>query len=130
MKYVLNFGDIGTEINPEVAYEMLGEGLTLARENLGMLKSQDRRFLVLLEPGREPLQDLLNKLFVIYEDYVDSWKPKDLGIVHRFLAREDYKSVAESVGIDPSSAWRRRRSLNIREYETIKEIILTVCNRS
>lgn len=126
LKYVLNFGKIDTKINTSIAYEMLGEGLTTARERLNKLKKEDERFLILLSAGQSQLETLLNKLFIIYQNLVDSWKPKDYLIVSEFIKKVDYKSVAKKIGIDESNAWRRRRSLNIKEYETIKDVILTL----
>lgn len=126
LNYVLNLGEIETDINPKVAYEMMGEGLTLARESLAWLKKEDQRFLVLLGDDQQALQELLNKSLLIYQSFLDSWKPKDRVIVSEFLKNGDYRLVAEKVKIDKSNAWRRKRSLKIKEYETIKEIILTL----
>jgi hypothetical protein len=126
LKYVLNFGKIETDINTKIAYEMLGEGLTTARERLNKLKKEDERFLILLGAEQSQLETILNKLFVIYQHLVDSWKSKDYLIVSEFIKKVDYKSVAKIVGIDESNAWRRRRSLNIKEYEAIKDVILTL----
>jgi hypothetical protein len=126
LKYVLNFGKIETDINTNIAYEMLGEGLTIARERLNKLKKDDERFLILLGAEQSQLETIVNKLFVIYQNLVDSWKSKDYRIVSEFIKKVDYKSVAKIVGIDESNAWRRRRSLNIKEYEVIKDVILTL----
>ncbi len=126
LKYVLNYGTIDTEINSKIAYEMLGEGLTFARENLNELKTDDARFLILLGEKSERLQTLVNDSFLLYQSFVDSWRPKDYNIVWEFLNEIDYRKVAEYVKIDPSNAWRRRKSLNIKEYQTVKKLILTL----
>ena len=126
LRYVLNYGRIDTESNTKTAYEMLGEGLTEARNSLNELKSKDSRFLILLGQGMKDTADLLNKTFIIYQSFADSWKINDYPIVAEFLKTDDYKIVAEKVNLDKSSAWRRRKSLNMHEYETIKNIILTL----
>jgi hypothetical protein len=53
---------------------------------------------------------------------------KDLEIVKEFFLNEDYKIVAQKVNIDQSNAWRRKKSLNILEYNNIKKIILFILN--
>jgi hypothetical protein len=129
LRYVLNYGHIETEINTKTAYEMLGDGLTEARENLNELKNKDSRFLICLGLGMKDSADILNKTFIIYQSFADSWKLNDYKIVAEFLKTDDYKIVAEKVNLDRSSAWRRRKSLKMHEYETIKNIILTLLNR-
>lgn len=126
LRYVLNYGRIDTRINTKAAYEMLGEGLTEARNSLNELKGKDARILILLGDKMIDISDILNKAFIIYQSFADSWKLNDYPIVAEFLKTDDYKIVAEKVKLDKSSAWRRRRSLKMHEYETIKNIILTL----
>lgn len=122
LRYVLNFGEIETEINNKIAYEMLGEGLTTAREKLNSLKNDKSRFEILLP--KNLLGDIINNSFIIYQSIIDSWQLKDYNIVFEFLIHDDYKIVANNVSLNISSAWRRRNSLKIYEYKTIKKIIL------
>jgi len=126
LRYVLNFGLIDTEINNKIAYEMLGEGLTYARKELNALKNKDTRFQIRLNNNEVTKEACLNQAFFIYQNFVDSWKEKDLKIVKEFLLQEDYKIVAQKVQIDPSNAWRRKKSLHIHEYKDIKKIILFI----
>lgn len=123
LRYVLNYGKIETEINSNVAHEMLGSGLTNTRKHLNLLKYEDFRFLILLDEKRNRLQERLNKSFLLYQSFIDLWKLKDYKIVSEFLENEDYKIVAEKVNLDKSTAWRRKISLNINEYFTIKNLI-------
>ena len=46
LRYILNYGEIDTPINPNQAYQMLGEGLADTREMLEDLKKSDKRFFV------------------------------------------------------------------------------------
>jgi hypothetical protein len=55
---------------------------------------------------------------------VDNWKEKDIATVTVFLNLDDYKKVAKQINTDTSSAWRRKKSLRITEYATIKEVLL------
>ena len=123
LRYVLLFGKIDTEINPSIAYGMLGEGLTQARKNLISLKKKDTRFTIRLNPDEKNQEDQMNKAFLIYQNTVDAWKEKDQAIVKEFLRHDDYKIVAQHVNIDPSNAWRRKKSLAIQTYYDIKSII-------
>jgi hypothetical protein len=123
LRYVLNYGEIETKINSNIAHEMLGSGLTNTRKRLNVLKNEDFRFLILLDEKRNRLQERLNKSFVLYQSFIDSWKLKDYKIASEFLKNEDYKIVAEKVNLDKSSAWRRKISLHINEYFTIKNLI-------
>jgi hypothetical protein len=123
LRYVLLFGKIDTEINRSIAYGMLGEGLTQARKNLITLKKKDTRFTICLNPDEKNQEDQLNKAFLIYQNTVDAWKEKDQAIVKEFLHHDDYKIVAQHVNIDPSNAWRRKKSLAIQTYYDIKSII-------
>jgi hypothetical protein len=126
LRYVLLYGKIDTEINKNTAYEMLGEGLTAARNELVILKKKDARFSFRLQTNERIKETYLNKAFFIYQNFVDSWKEKDRAIVNEFLKHEDYKIVAQNVNINPSNAWRRKKSLSIIEYKDIKEIILVL----
>ena len=128
LRYVLLYGEIDTKINNKIAYEMLGEGLTNARKDINSLKNKDARFHIRLNKNEEKKEQYLNKAFFIYQNFVDSWKEKDLEIVKQFLLHEDYKIVAQNVNIDQSNAWRRKKSLNIHEYNDIKKIILFILN--
>jgi hypothetical protein len=123
LRYVLNFGEIDTKINEKVAYEMLGSGLTEARQYLANMKKEDHRFFVSLGKS-DKINHQTNNAFLVYQSIVDSWKEKDLKAVTSFLQYEDYKKVAEIINVDVSSAWRRKKSLSINEYNAMKEIIL------
>lgn len=127
LRYVLYQGQIDTEINKNIAYQMLGEGLTKARESLSSLKKSNNRFLIFLEDQAK--SNALNKAFSIYQNLVDSWKKKDIALVKEFLKHDNYKVVAKITGIDPSNAWRRKKSLNMTSYNYCKEIILILLKK-
>jgi hypothetical protein len=128
LRYVLFYGKIETTLNRKIAYEMLGEGLTKTRSMLNELKMDNARFFIKLNNESQKKETYLNKSFLLYQNFIDSWKTKDIKTVNNFLKYEDYKIVAEKIKVDKSSAWRRKRSLNIEEYNNIKEIILYILN--
>jgi len=122
IRYVLNYGDIDTPLNPDQAYQMLGRGLSQTREMLQNLKKNGSRFLIKSENTR--LSEKLNQAFSIYQSLVDDWKVKDYEVVSAFLKHRDYKIVAKNLGRNTSSMWRKEKSLKINEYLAVKEILL------
>jgi SatD family (SatD) len=119
LRYVLVNGEIETPVNKKIAYGMLGKGLTKARETINYLKKDEGRFFFFSENNKNDL----NKLFMLYQSIVDDWKPKDLKIVSDFIKFDDYKIVAGLNNKSLSLMWKRKRSLKIKEYKIIKELI-------
>ena len=123
LKHVLYHDTIDSVQSKHSAYERLGFGLIDARQRLDLIKKTDNRFLIATNDEKVSLY--LNNLFLIYEDYLDSWKKKDFEFVKAFLNNMNYKEVAESLNINISSGWRREKSLKMKQYYTIKEMILS-----
>jgi hypothetical protein len=123
LKHVLYHDTIETVQSKHSAYERLGFGLIDARERLQLIKKTDNRFLIATSNEKTSLY--LNNLFMIYEDYIDSWKKSDYEYVKAFLNHMNYKEVAELFSINISSGWRREKSLKMKQYYTIKEMILS-----
>lgn len=122
LRYVVFEGRIETKINPAVAHEMLGPGLTEARNLLGELKNSNDRFHVNITDIKKSA--VLNDAFRIYQGIVDGWQAdKDYEIVTSFLELGDYKMVADKLNRDRSLMWKRERSQNIKEYVSLKNII-------
>jgi SatD family (SatD) len=122
LRYVLNEGQIDTDINTTIAFEMLGEGLTDARYKLGKLKEGNHRFLILSE--NKVLNDVLNQSFIIFESIRDNWKTnKDYELVSSFFKYKDYKKIAQILNKNRSLIWKREKSLGIETYNAIKKII-------
>lgn len=123
LRYVLNYGEIDTPINPEYAHEMLGKGLTEARKLLNKLKDTENRFNF---NNSVPYFELLNNGFIILSSFVDDWKHKDFPIVSEFLKEKDYKEVADTLGKDRGYIWRKERSLKIEPYFASKYLIKSI----
>lgn len=122
LKHVIYHDTIKTVQSKYTAFERLGFALMDARDRLKSIKKTDSRFLVATTDEKLSLH--LNNLFLIYEDYLDSWKGKDYSYVKAFLSNMSYKEVARQFNINLSSGWRRERSLKMKQYYTIKEMIL------
>lgn len=124
LRYVLQVGIIDTLINNKRAFEMLGPGLTEAREKLSLLKQTKNRFFISLE--HDVLTNILSNSFSIFQSIVGSWKvDKDFEIVSAFLQYKDYKIVAEKMNRNRSLIWKREKTLQIESYFAIKNIIFS-----
>ena len=121
LRYVLYEGKIETEINTKQAYEMLGSGLTNAREQLISMKKEQARFSVFVEDEKKSA--MLNQQLRLLQFFIDSWQPKDRSTVAGFLSGMNYKELAKHLSKDDSSVWRRRKSLAIDEYLICKELV-------
>jgi hypothetical protein len=122
LRYVLVEGGIETPINPEIAYGMLGEGLTMAREQLVEYKNSYHRYSIHLKNTTKS-EALANSL-IVYQNITDNWKmDKDYPLIARFLELKDYKLVADEIGKTRSQIWKREKSLNLEAYFSIKQVI-------
>ena len=123
LKHVIYHDTIKSVQSKYTAFERLGFNLIDARERLQSIKKTDSRFLIATSDEKASLY--LNNLFLIYEDYLDSWKKNDFEYVKAFLNHMNYKEVAALFDLNISSGWRRERSLKMKQYYTIKEMILS-----
>ncbi len=120
LRYVLGWGSIQTPINKEIAHGMLGAGLTDTREKLNGLKKEDSRFLIFGTKN----DGYYNNLFTLYQSIKDDWNSKDSRVISDFLHYDDYKTVADKNNKTWSQMWKRKKSLKIKEYNIIKQMIL------
>lgn len=124
LRYVINYGKIDTAINPERAYEMLGSGLTHARELLE--RSKEKKIKVQLDGLKERKNRELNLAFSLYQSIVEDWPLKDHKAVSKFIELKDYKLVAKSMKKDISTAWRKERTLKMKAYFDVKSLITSM----
>ena len=122
LRYVLLEGAIETPINSQIAYGMLGSGLTAAREELVGSKKKKTRFNINIQ--NKDLGKAINNIFVVLQGIIDHWRPeKDYYLVTEFLKEKDYKKVAKDLKKERSLIWKREKSLQIEEYYALKEVI-------
>ena len=96
LRYIFYEGKIDTPINHEVAYGMMGAGLTQARAELMTGKRTARRFSVVLKDAEKSAA--LSDALLVFQGIVDSWRPEpDHRLVFAFLGTTDYKQVAENL---------------------------------
>ena len=123
LRFIIHEGEIETRLNRKIAYEMLGPGLTQAREGLVALKSSRSRFKINLKD--EAVSAKLTLGIIIYQGIVDRWTPAQQRVVSAFWEEfSDYKKVAKKLKKDPTVMWKRKRSLMIDEINSLKKLIL------
>ncbi len=61
--------------------------------------------------------------FFVYGAIIKDWNEQDRLVTREFFDEPDYKKVAEIIGKDPSSVWRRKKTLKIDNYNEIKLLI-------
>ncbi len=120
LHYVFLKGFIETEINPEIAYGMMGEGLTKARNILTEKKRGRKRFR--LELGQETLNNL-EDLFEVMDGITSQWKLTDYPLIYDMIQSQSDAEVGEKHQKDRSLIWRRRKTLMIKEYTLLKSFI-------
>ncbi|MBE9601479.1 SatD family protein [Pedobacter sp. MC2016-24] len=122
LRYVIVEGEIDTPINKKSAHEMLGSGLTSARNLLGTSKQSNSRFFIELNENNK--SKVLADIFSIYQRIIDDWKiAKDYQIISAFIQLKDYKLVAEKLDKDKSLMWRREKTMRIKDYMSVKNIM-------
>lgn len=122
LRYVLLRGKIETPLNKKIAHGMMGAGLSAARAHLEVMKDQADRFWV--QSGKPDRDHALNQALHIFQGIIDSWKPTDYTLVSTFLRLEDYKAVARKLKLNPSTTWRRRKTLRLSWYAASKDLML------
>lgn len=120
IRYSLTLGEIATDINREMAYGMLGEGLAVAREALIEMKSEEDRLVLKGEFARKEQMELsLNLLLELQTE----WKWKDRDIIKGYFRFGGYKEVAKAINKDVSLIWKRFRSLEFSSYGKRKKLV-------
>ena len=126
LRYVVHEGEIETKINRTNSHQMLGPGLSQARQELSELKSTRSRFKISLKD--ESLNEKLNDAFIVFQGIVGRWTVAQRKVVVALLQNPDYKEVAKIVKKDPTVIWRRKKSLMIEEYFSMRRLIILLAN--
>jgi hypothetical protein len=125
LRYVVKYGNIETSINKKIAYEMLGEGLTMARKKLEEFK-KNRNLRVAIDIRNSENSILLENLFYLYTTIKDSWKQSDYYLIAEFIKLVKYDLVAKKLFKEPSLVWKREKTLMIKQYFAIKKSIIKI----
>ncbi|WP_020403071.1 SatD family protein [Gracilimonas tropica] len=128
LHYVVHHGEIETEINPDIAYEMMGPGLTKARELLSSKKRDRKRFQFLLDDETLSLQ--VSRLFEVLDSIILSWKKDDFQLILDMINNENNAEVGEKNDKNRDQIWKRRKTLMIHEYNLLKKTIFTLIEQT
>jgi len=123
LHYVLLLGEIETEINPEIAYEMMGKGLTEARKMLSSKKRNRKRFRFKLQNKEQTEQ--LSKIFEVLDTIILNWKKEDYPLILDMINNDNNSEVGELHDKNRDQIWKRRKTLMINEYNLLKDFIKT-----
>ena len=127
LRYVIHEGRIETKLNRQRAYGMLGPGLTAARKQLNAMKSSKTRFKIML--ADPVLSSQLSLAMNCYQGITDQWTPAQQKVVVAFLDEHlDYRKVAAKLKKDPTTMWRRKKSLLVEEVDNLKKLISLIIN--
>ena len=122
LHFVLHHGLIDTKINPDIAYEMMGSGLTEARQLLSDKKRGRARFKFALQDDHSSTQ--LGRLFEVLDTIILNWKKDDYPLILDMIQNANNKEVGELHDKNRDQIWKRRKTLMIEEYNHLKTFIL------
>ncbi len=123
LHYVLLLGEIETEINPDIAYEMMGKGLTEARKMLSSKKRNRKRFRFKLQNKEQTEQ--LSKIFEVLDTIILNWKKEDYPLILDMINNDNNSEVGDLHDKNRDQIWKRRKTLMINEYNLLKDFIKT-----
>ena len=123
LHYVLLLGEIETEINPDIAYEMMGKGLTEARKMLSSKKRNRKRFRIKLQNKEQTEQ--LSRIFEVLDTIILNWKKEDYPLILDMINNDNNSEVGELHDKNRDQIWKRRKTLMINEYNLLKDFIKT-----
>lgn len=122
LHYVAHLGAIDTPINPDIAYGMMGPGLTRARSLLGRKMRSRPRFT--FDYADDGISSVLNSAFRVVDSIASRWQPEDCALIIEMIRSGSDKAVAERLGRDRSLIWKRRRTLRVSDYADVKQAML------
>ena len=121
MRYVTVQGHIDTPLNREKAYNMMGPGLTKAREILTDKGRGERKYRFNLMDTY--LTNQINRLFIVIDGLTDRWDASDASLIFDMLGNTNNEEVGDKHGKNRSQIWKRRKHLMVEEYRALKEVL-------
>ncbi|MEO1693712.1 MAG: SatD family protein [Pseudomonadota bacterium] len=117
LRYAHAFDTIETSINTEIAHGMLGPALTNARRALTSKARSRPRFT--FATGSDSFDRELSDVFAVIDDLDQRWSPDDVALITMLLSEKSDAQIAEALGHNRTSVWRRRQSLLIDAYRRL-----------
>lgn len=127
IRYVTVHGQIDTPLNRLKAHNMMGAGLTKAREILTDKRRGGRRFRFDLTNAY--IMDQLNRLFVVIDGLTDRWDVEDALLILDMLGNTNNEEVGAKHGKNRSQIWKRRKHLLVEEYRALRETIVDLAQQ-
>lgn len=124
MHFVIVRGRIDTDINPDIAHGMLGEGLAHARELLTRKDRSRPRYQV--DTGLKDQNVVFNELFSVLEGLENRWSDGDYGLIDALLTQDSDAIVGSLFSKDRSQIYKRRKTLLTSEYGSVRRAIHTL----
>ena len=121
LRYVAHCGEIQTPNNREIAYGMMGPGLTRARALLTERKRGQPR--IYFDLPNKRLADNLTRLCRVIDGLTARWDRQDYKLITDMLSTPANEAVASKYGKNRSQIWKRRRHLLIQEYLLTKSVV-------
>ena len=121
VRYVLHVGEIDTNINTAMAYEMLGPGLTFARKMLTRKEREVPRFQIYLDDKRLSIN--LSRLFEVVDSIIQRWRKSDNELILTMFKEENNATVGKMFSKHRTQIWKRRKNLMINEFCLLEETI-------
>jgi len=122
LRYVAHYGEIDTPINRDIAYGMMGPGLTHARALLTKKGRGRSRFSFDFPDQQLALN--LTRLATVIEGLTDRWNLQDYTLILDMIANQDNEIVARKHKKNRSQVWKRRKHLLVEEYRAAKAVML------
>jgi hypothetical protein len=120
LRQILHFGTVDLAENRDSSVAPPGAGVRRARRLIGRARRAGR---LILSTGHSG-DAALNLALSIHAQLYDAWPERDYPLVSSALAhRGDYHAVAGDLGLHSSSAFRRQRTLRLKTYLQIRELI-------
>jgi len=121
---IIRHGKISSRLNKKTSVHLTGEGILQARKELYSKRSTDPRILFHIKP--ESLSEQLNRLFMVLDSISSRWNQKDFSLISDMLKNESNEEVAIKHRKNRSQIWKRRKTLLISEYKSLKKVILGI----
>jgi hypothetical protein len=119
---VIHFGSISSRLNQKTSSQLMGEGISTAREIINKKKISHPRIFFHIKPEKLSLQ--LNRLFRVLDSITSEWNQRDFPLISDMLKNDHNEEIAIKHKKNRSQIWKRRNTLKISEYKDLKQVIL------
>lgn len=120
LRYVLHEGEIDSPINRQRAHNMVGPGLTRAREMLNDKFRGKPRYSIDIHPPE--LSQALGEAFLAMEAIEERWDPADFPVIETLLKEGDDEAAGDRLGRYRTSVARRRHTLQIAAFQALQSL--------